>query len=105
MLNLTPVTLESLWTIASMTKQDAKSIFFNSGFQNTVGFSTYERIKHDIIFGKLAPGAKLKLETLKSDYIASITTLRETLNRLASDGYVTAAEQRGFLFAQCLRMI
>lgn len=96
MLSLTSVTLESLWTIASMAKQDAKSIFFNSGFQNTVGFSTYERIKHDIIFGKLAPGAKLKLETLKSDYIASISTLRETLNRLASDGYVTAAEQRGF---------
>lgn len=79
-----------------MTNQENKSIFFNSEVQNTVGFSTYEKIKHDIIFGKLAPGAKLKLETLKSDYIASVSTLRETLNRLASDGYVTAAEQRGF---------
>ena len=79
-----------------MTNQEDKSIFFNSEFQNTVGFSTYEKIKHDIIFGKLEPGSKLKLETLKSDYIASISTLRETLNRLASDGFVTAAEQRGF---------
>lgn len=63
---------------------------------NTVGFSTYERIKHDIIFGDLAPGAKLKLDALKTRYSASVSTLRETLNRLSSDGFVAAEEQRGF---------
>lgn len=63
---------------------------------NTVGYSTYERIKHDIIFGILAPGSKLKLSGLKSQYSASVSTLRETLNRLASDGFVAAEEQRGF---------
>ena len=62
----------------------------------TVGASTYERIKHDIIFGELAPGSKLKLEGLRDRYDASVSTLRETLNRLASDGFVLAAEQRGF---------
>lgn len=62
----------------------------------TVGASTYERIKHDIIFGILEPGAKLKLDALKKQYEASVSTLRETLNRLASDGFVEAAEQRGF---------
>ncbi|WP_334065970.1 GntR family transcriptional regulator [Nereida ignava] len=62
----------------------------------TVGSSTYERIKHDIIFGKLAPGAKLKLDGLRDRYAASVSTLRETLNRLASEGFVQAAEQRGF---------
>lgn len=62
----------------------------------TVGSSTYERIKHDIIYGTLKPGSKLKLETLKAQYSASVSTLRETLNRLASDGFVDAAEQRGF---------
>ena len=30
-------------------------------------------------------------------YSASVSTLRETLNRLASDGFVDAPEQRGFL--------
>ena len=30
-------------------------------------------------------------------YLASVSTLRETLNRLASDGFVEAPEQRGFL--------
>lgn len=63
---------------------------------NTVGFSTYERIKHDIIFGELAPGSKLKLDALKARYSASVSTLRETLNRLSSDGFVAAEEQRGF---------
>lgn len=62
----------------------------------TVGASTYERIKHDIIFGMLEPGAKLKLDALKVRYAASVSTLRETLNRLASEGFVDAAEQRGF---------
>ncbi len=62
----------------------------------TVGSSTYERIKHDIIFGELAPGTKLKLDGLRERYSASVSTLRETLNRLASEGFVQAAEQRGF---------
>lgn len=62
----------------------------------TVGSSTYQRIKHDIIFGELNPGAKLKLEALKQRYSASSSTLRETLNRLASEGFVEAPEQRGF---------
>ena len=62
----------------------------------TVGSSTYERIKHDIIFGELVPGAKLKLDGLRDRYTASVSTLRETLNRLASEGFVQAAEQRGF---------
>ncbi len=63
---------------------------------NTVGTSTYEKIKRDIIFGELAPGGKLKLDVLKERYFASVSTLRETLNRLASEGFVAAEEQRGF---------
>ncbi len=62
----------------------------------TVGTSTYQRIKRDIIFGALKPGAKLKLDALKDRYKASLSTLRETLNRLASEGFVDAPEQRGF---------
>ncbi len=63
---------------------------------STIGASTYQRIKRDIIFGELEPGTKLKLEALKERYSASLSTLRETLNRLASDGFVEAPEQRGF---------
>lgn len=62
----------------------------------TVGSTTYQRIKRDIIFGALTPGAKLKLDMLKGRYEASLSTLRETLNRLASEGFVDAPSQRGF---------
>lgn len=63
---------------------------------NEVGSSTYQRIKRDIIFGALAPGSKLKLDGLRERYHASMSTLRETLNRLASEGFVDALDQRGF---------
>jgi len=63
---------------------------------NLVGATTYQRIKRDIIFGDLAPASKLKLDLLKDRYSASMSTLRETLNRLASEGFVEALDQRGF---------
>jgi DNA-binding GntR family transcriptional regulator len=63
----------------------------------TVGSSVFLKIKSDIITGALKPGKKLKLDALKVQYSASVSTLRETLNRLASDGFVEAPEQRGFL--------
>lgn len=63
---------------------------------HTVGSSAYETIKRDIIFGRLSPGAKLKLSALRTRYGASVSTLRETLSRLASEGFVAAEEQRGF---------
>lgn len=61
-----------------------------------VGESVYRRIRTDIIFGRLAPRKKLRLEQLKQDYEVSISTLREILNRLASEGLVVAEGQRGF---------
>jgi len=79
-----------------MRNVNGKLNFLGSAPHNTVANATYERLKHDIIFGKLKPGAKLRLETLKDDYAASVSTLRETLNRLTSEGFVSAAEQRGF---------
>lgn len=62
----------------------------------TVGEHAYRRIRADIIFGRAKPGQKLKLERLKADYGASISTLREILNRLSSEGLITAEGQRGF---------
>lgn len=63
---------------------------------NVVGSSTYQRIKRDIIFGELAPATRLKLDWLRERYGASVSTLRETLSRLASEGFVDAQDQRGF---------
>lgn len=70
---------------------------------NVVGATTYQSIKRDIIFGRLAPGSKLKLDGLKDRYEASMSTLRETLNRLASEGFVAAQDQRGFFVTDVSR--
>lgn len=79
-----------------MTESASKS-------SNTVGSSTYQRIKRDIIFGDLAPASKLKLDALRARYSASMSTLRETLSRLSSEGFVSAEEQRGFFVTSVSR--
>jgi DNA-binding GntR family transcriptional regulator len=63
---------------------------------DSVSEKAYRRIRDDIIFGKLSPTEKLKLERLREDYGASVGTLRELLSRLASEGLVVAEGQRGF---------
>ncbi len=63
---------------------------------DSVSEKAYRRIRSDIIFGKLSPSEKLKLERLREDYGVSVGTLRELLNRLASEGLVIAEGQRGF---------
>ncbi|MFA6267003.1 MAG: GntR family transcriptional regulator [Pseudolabrys sp.] len=62
----------------------------------TVGERTYRRIRSDIIFGRLAPGQRLRLERLSTQYDTSIATLRELLNRLLVEGLIVAEGQRGF---------
>jgi DNA-binding GntR family transcriptional regulator len=62
----------------------------------TIGENAYRQIRSDIIFGRLPPGQKLKLDRLRDSYGASVSTLREILNRLSSESLVIAEGQRGF---------
>jgi DNA-binding GntR family transcriptional regulator len=62
----------------------------------TVGEKTYRRIRADIVFGRLQPGERLTLERMRDAYEASVSTLREMLNRLSSEGLVLAEGSRGF---------
>jgi len=62
----------------------------------SIGDRAYDRLRADIIFGRLAPGARLRLDKLAGQYGASVSTLREILSRLSSEGLVLAEEQRGF---------
>ena len=64
--------------------------------EDGVGEMAFRRIRDDIIAGALPPGHKLRLEALKARYGASVSTLREILNRLASESLVVAEGQRGF---------
>ena len=61
-----------------------------------IGDDGYRRIRGDIVFCRLRPGQKLRLEGLREEYGISISTLREILSRLASDGFVVAEARRGF---------
>lgn len=62
----------------------------------SISDKAYEKIRRDIIVGRLRPGEKLKLERLKSTYGVSVSTLREILNRLSSERLVLAEGQKGF---------
>lgn len=66
---------------------------------DTIGEVAYRRIRSHIVNGQLLPDSKLKLERMKDVYGASVTTLREILNRLAVEELVTAEGQRGFRVA------
>lgn len=64
--------------------------------EETISDEGYRRIRSDIIFGKLRPTQKLRLESLKESYGVSVSTLREILSRLSSEGLVLAEGRRGF---------
>ena len=61
---------------------------------DAVGDGGYRRIRNDIIFGQLRPDQKLRLEALRDDYGVSVSTLREILSRLSSEGFVIAEGRR-----------
>jgi DNA-binding GntR family transcriptional regulator len=65
----------------------------------TLATSVYGRIRADILSGKLLPGEKLRSEFLRDRYQAGNSPIREALNRLSVDGFVTREEQRGFRVA------
>jgi DNA-binding GntR family transcriptional regulator len=62
----------------------------------TAGERAYRHIRRDILFGRLGPAKKLKLDSLKESYGVSISTLRELLSRLSSEGLIVAEGARGF---------
>lgn len=62
----------------------------------TIADRAYDRIRADIVFGRLAPATRLRLDPMAEAYGASVSTLREILGRLSSEGFVVAEGQRGF---------
>ncbi|MDO9499778.1 GntR family transcriptional regulator [Falsiroseomonas sp.] len=63
------------------------------------GETAYRRIRADVVLARLAPAQKLGLDGMREIYGVGIGTLREALNRLASEGLVIAEGQRGFTVA------
>lgn len=60
----------------------------------------YLRLRDEIITGKIPPGARLKVETLKQNLDTGASPVREALSLLTSDQLVERLDQRGFRVAQ-----
>lgn len=56
-------------------------------------------IRRDILRGKLAPNARLRLEELRDTYQVGFSPLREALMQLNSEGLVVQEKMRGFRVA------
>ena len=55
-----------------------------------------ERLREEIITGKLPPNEKLGVKALAARYGLATSSLREALSRLVTDALVVAEDQRGF---------
>jgi len=65
----------------------------------TLTSSIYERLRNDILVGRWEPGMKLGIEALRDHYTTGATPVREALNRLVAENWVSHLEQRGFAVA------
>ena len=75
--------------ISSSVSEDASSLTY----------STYRQLRGDILFGRLPPGEKLKIQDLAERMRVSPSVVREALSRLTADNVVIAIPQRGFRVA------
>nr|WP_315837057.1 GntR family transcriptional regulator [Bradyrhizobium prioritasuperba] len=70
---------------------------------STQASTVYDRLREDLLSGKLEPGRKLQMRFLTEMYLTGQTPLREALNRLTADGLIECREQRGFYVADISR--
>ena len=66
------------------------------GLVTTQASTAYERLRDDLLTGRLQPSRKLQMRFLMDAYATGQTPLREALNRLSAEGLVECREQRGF---------
>jgi DNA-binding GntR family transcriptional regulator len=64
--------------------------------KSTLATSVYERLRTDLLSGRLEPNSKLRVEWVAANYGAGTSPVREALNRLAAEGLLTRHDQRGF---------
>lgn len=62
----------------------------------TISEKAYQLLRADIIAGSLAPGEKLRLQSLQQRYELGLSPIREALMLLCGDGLVSNEGQRGF---------
>jgi GntR family carbon starvation induced transcriptional regulator len=68
----------------------------DDGKTGTLATAAYERLRQEIVGGRLIPGEKLRVDALRDRYEIGGSPLREALARLSSEGLVFQQEQKGF---------
>jgi DNA-binding GntR family transcriptional regulator len=64
--------------------------------KSTLATSVYERLRADLLSGRLEPNSKLRVEWVAANYGAGTSPVREALNRVAAEGLLIRHDQRGF---------
>src|ERR1035441_529118 len=67
--------------------------------ENLSSSELYRRLRDDILRCHLRPGTRLLFRTLRADYAAGLSQLREALMRLASEDLVILENNKGFRVA------
>ncbi len=65
----------------------------------TLASIVHHKVLADILRGRLKPGRKLRVDTLKENYRVGGTPIREALSRLTDHGLVVYQDQKGFQVA------
>src|ERR1700751_1159103 len=68
----------------------------DDGKAGTLATAAYERLRQEIVGGRLIPGEKLRVDALRDRYEIGGSPLREALARLGAEGLVSQQEQKGF---------
>jgi len=63
---------------------------------STLTTSVHEQLRADIVKGVLRPGEKLRAEALRQRFQTGSSPIRDALNRLLAEGFVSLEEQKGF---------
>jgi DNA-binding GntR family transcriptional regulator len=71
-----------------------------SDSEATLATQVYRQLRNDLLQGRLAPGAKLKVQNIAAEYGVGASPIREALSSLAAEGLVERLDQRGFRAAQ-----
>ena len=67
-----------------------------TGTGSTRADGVYQRLRQDILGGRLVPGERLKFPELSRRYETSVGAAREALTRLVADGFVRTQSNLGF---------
>lgn len=69
---------------------------FADGIGESLVTAAYQRLRDEILRGAYPPGYKLRSDELRKKFNVGRSPIREALNRLLAEGFVTAEAHRGF---------